>query len=125
MQKSLVRKVLVLGIIVLFVGASVIPVAVQSINNNTIPNNGRSTSLSNRVFDSLIELCMKVGRIYSLSTCIIKNDEIVWSKGYGLYDKEQQKHASAETIYLIASISKTITATAVLQQVDQARIDLN
>jgi len=125
MQKSLVRKVLVLGIIVLFVGASVIPVAVQSINNNTIPNNGRSTSLSNRVFDSLIELCMKVGRIYSLSTCIIKNDEIVWSKGYGLYDKEQQKHASAETIYIIASISKTITATAVLQQVDQARIDLD
>jgi len=126
MQKSVVRKGLVLGIILLFVGASVIPIAVQSINNNTIPNKGRSTSSSNRVFDSLIGLCMKVGHIYSLSTCIIKNNEIVWSRGYyGLYDKEQQKHASAETIYLIASISKTITATAVLQQVDQARIDLD
>ena len=125
MQKSLVRKVLVLGIIVLFVGAGVIPVAVQSINNKTIPNKGRSTSLSNLVFDSLIELCMNVGRIYSLSTCIIKNNEIVWSEGYGLYDKEQQKHASPETIYLIASISKTITATAILQQVDQGKIDLD
>jgi CubicO group peptidase (beta-lactamase class C family) len=125
MRKSLVRKGLVVGIIVLFFGASILPVAVQSINNNTLPNNGRSTSLSSFFFDSLIEFCMKLGRIYSLSTCVIKNNEIVWSKGYGIYDKEQQKQGSADTIYLIASISKTITATAILQQVDNARIDLD
>jgi CubicO group peptidase (beta-lactamase class C family) len=50
-----------------------------------------------------------------MSACIIKNNEVVWAKGYGLYDIEQEKPATEQTIYIIASITKTITGTALMQ----------
>lgn len=72
---------------------------------------------------------MKLGNIPSLSGCIIKNDSVVWSGGYGYYDNyysiRHRKEASNDTIYLIGSITKTIIATALLQLYERGLINLS
>lgn len=61
----------------------------------------------------------------SLSAAIVKNDQLIWSKGYGFANKELNKNATNDTPYLIASISKTVTGVAVMQLVEQGKIDLD
>ena len=53
-----------------------------------------------------------------LSAAVAIDDELVWSAGFGLADVENEVPARANTVYRIASISKTFGATAVLQLVD-------
>ncbi|HEC94354.1 MAG TPA: class A beta-lactamase-related serine hydrolase [Thermoplasmatales archaeon] len=76
-------------------------------------------------FDRLMETLIKIGHMPSLSACIIKNDNVVWTKSYGLYNIDQEKQATENTLYMIASISKTITATALMQLYEQGLFDLD
>ncbi len=76
-------------------------------------------------FDNKIEFLMKLGHMPSLSTCIVKNNEIVWSKGYGFSDIRAEKYTTNTTIYMAGSISKTITATAIMQLYEQGLLDLD
>ena len=76
-------------------------------------------------FDENITYYMKQGHMPSISACIIKNDSIVWSKGYGLYDIKNNKEATDQTVYMAASISKTVTATAMMQLWEQGFFDLD
>ncbi len=68
---------------------------------------------------------MERDAIPSLVTCIVKNDQIVWQNAFGYHDLEKQLSPNSETVYLLASISKTITAVAIMQLYEQGRLDLN
>jgi CubicO group peptidase (beta-lactamase class C family) len=76
-------------------------------------------------FDRLITILLKIGHYPSMSACIIKNATVVWVKGYGLYDIEQHKQATEHTIYVVASITKTITSTALMQLYEQGYFQLD
>lgn len=76
-------------------------------------------------FDLLMETLMKIIHTPSLSACIIKEDDVVWAKGYGWYDIENRKPSSENTLYMIASISKTITATALMQLYEERMFGLD
>ena len=54
-----------------------------------------------------------------------ENNETLWVEGFGYSDIENNVAAKAETAYRLGSISKTMTATAVLQLVEQGKIDLD
>jgi CubicO group peptidase (beta-lactamase class C family) len=60
-----------------------------------------------------------------ISVALVLNDELVWAKGYGLADVENQVPAKAETVYRIASISKPMAATAVMQLVERGLVDID
>jgi serine beta-lactamase-like protein LACTB len=60
-----------------------------------------------------------------LSAAIVADRSLVWSRGLGLADLEQRVPATQATVYRIASISKTITAVAVMQLAEQAKLDLD
>src|SRR6266511_1927115 len=49
-----------------------------------------------------------------LSVAVAMNDKLVWSSGFGLADIENDVPARGNTVYRIASISKTFAATAVV-----------
>jgi CubicO group peptidase (beta-lactamase class C family) len=83
------------------------------------------TVLNDASFDRLITILLKIGHYPSMSACIIKNTTVVWSKGYGLYDISQQKQATDQTIYVVASITKTITSTALMQLYEQGFFGLD
>ncbi|VVB62331.1 D-aminopeptidase [uncultured archaeon] len=76
-------------------------------------------------FDRLITVLLKIGHYPSMSACIINNTTIVWKKGYGFYDMEQQKPANEHTIYVIASVTKTITSTALMQLYERGFFQLD
>ncbi len=61
----------------------------------------------------------------SVAFAVVKNDEIIWSDAFGFADRKKEIHASTDTRYLIASISKTITTVALLTLVESGQIDLD
>jgi len=76
-------------------------------------------------FDSKIEELMKKGHMPSLVACIIKDNITAWSKGYGYYDYYNKKNTSLDIVYPIASITKSVTATAIMQIVENDSYDVN
>ena len=68
---------------------------------------------------------MQARQIPSVAACIIKNTEIAWMGSYGLADKENSIPATSQTIYLLASLSKTVIATAVMQIAEKGLIDID
>jgi N-acyl-D-amino-acid deacylase len=55
---------------------------------------------------------------------VVKDRRLVHARGYGWADREKQTQATASSLFRIASLSKPITAVAVLKLVEQARLDL-
>lgn len=81
--------------------------------------------IKNLSFERKIEFLMKIGNMPSLVACAINKDRIVWKKAYGKSNIGKNKKATLDTIYMLASISKTITATAIMQLVEKNELDLN
>ena len=52
-------------------------------------------------------------------------DGFVWVKGYGYSDLENRVPASPATAYRLASVSKSMTAVAIMQLVEKGKIDLD
>lgn len=77
------------------------------------------------LFEKIILNLMKIAHMSALSAGIIKDNKLIWAKGFGLYDRENNKQAKEETIYLVASISKTFTATAIMQLYEKGYFDLD
>jgi len=64
-------------------------------------------------------------RIPGLTVAICAPEFGLWSQGFGLADVENNVPATDATIYRIASISKPITATAIVQLSERGRLDLD
>ena len=60
-----------------------------------------------------------------MSAAASVSNKIVWSQGFGFCDLKKQKPAEAKTVYRYASISKSITATAVMQLVEQGKVSID
>lgn len=63
--------------------------------------------------------------IPGLSVAVVLDHKLRWSNGYGLADIENFVPAKAATAYRLGSISKPITAAAVMQLVERRKIDLD
>jgi CubicO group peptidase (beta-lactamase class C family) len=63
-------------------------------------------------------------QVPGLSAAVVHGDETVWSRGFGVMDRETGEPATAETVYSICSISKLFTSMAVLQLRDEGRLSL-
>ena len=70
-----------------------------------------STDLNpDSLLDSFIKETMSEYNIPGVSTCIVKDGQIIWDKSYGYANIEQNKKVTNGTVFLLASISKTVTA---------------
>ncbi len=75
--------------------------------------------------DSDLLTYMKNSHLPSLSFGIIKDDELVVNHALGYSNRLRRIEADEDTIYMLASISKTFTATAILQLYEQGHFDLD
>lgn len=64
-------------------------------------------------------------RLPGMAAGIVYDKELIWAKGFRFADIERQKPATPKTIYRIASISKTFTATAIMQLRDRGLLQLD
>jgi len=60
-----------------------------------------------------------------LSVAVGRNHRLIWSAGFGLADMENSVPARATTVYRLGSISKPITAVAVMQLAEGGKLDLD
>lgn len=119
-------KISTIATALLMIVASIFPLALGfEYENRSIKLEKNDGAFSDHLFDFNIKLLMKLGHLPSISACIIKNDTIVWSKGYGYRDIENKSLATENTIYRIASITKTITGTALMQLIENESYDFD
>lgn len=60
-----------------------------------------------------------------ISVAVVLDGKPVWSAGFGKADLENSVPATSETLFRLASVSKPITATAVLQLSERGKLDLD
>ncbi len=75
--------------------------------------------------ETAITAWMTQNKAPALSVAIVTNNQMSFSKGYGLADVENNVAARSDTAYRLASISKSLTAIAVMQLAERGKIDLN
>jgi len=121
------KKMLTPIIVFLFIGLTVSPATIGiNISTKLITQSEEIQAVSSdSLFDIFIKILMSVAHKPSIAAGIIQDDTIVWSKGYGYYDLENQKPTNGDILYLQASVSKTVTATALMQLYEQGLFDLD
>ncbi|HDR8041372.1 serine hydrolase [Bacillus thuringiensis] len=69
---------------------------------------------------------MKKENAAGVALVVVKDNQILFQKGFGFSDKEKNTPIDPKkTVFRLASISKVFTASAVMQLVEQGKIDLN
>ena len=74
--------------------------------------------------EQYIQSEMKSSYIPGAAVAIIKDNNVVYSKGFGIADSKHKK-VTTETSFSIGSISKTFAAVATMQLVEKGEIDLD
>ena len=85
-------------------------------------NTANAEAFCNRVIPVLLEKYKIPG------TCVafVQNGELVYKAGYGTYDSSRNNQVSPDsTLFRVGSITKLFTWTAVMQLVDQGKLDLD
>ncbi len=59
------------------------------------------------------------------AVALVRGGEVVWSKGYGLADKERNIPVTTDTVFQVASISKSVTAWGVMRLAQNGQLDLD
>lgn len=75
--------------------------------------------------DRLIAGKMAAVDLVGVGAAILVDGEVVWSKGYGHADRARGIPYTPDTVQPVASITKTITAVAMLQAVEDGKLDLD
>lgn len=75
--------------------------------------------------DSMVERAMRSLRLTGASVALVKNEKLVYAKGFGYSDKEKKEKVEPYHLFRIGSVSKLITAIAVLKLVDEGKIGLD
>lgn len=65
--------------------------------------------------DSVVQQQMSLQHIPAVSALIVKKGEPVWFKAYGKGNVDTDVNATSNMAFMLASVSKTITATALMQ----------
>jgi CubicO group peptidase (beta-lactamase class C family) len=74
--------------------------------------------------DSYVLGQMKVLGIPGIAIGIVRGDQVVYTQGYGVAD-DAGRAMTPDTPFLIASLSKPITALGIMQLVEEGKIDLD
>lgn len=75
--------------------------------------------------DHLAPKSLKQYRIAGAALALVHQGCKVWGKGYGLANRETRTPVTQDTVFQVASISKTITAWAVMKLVEMGKLELD
>jgi CubicO group peptidase (beta-lactamase class C family) len=64
-------------------------------------------------------------RIPGMSAAIVKDKKLLWAKGFGYEDVEKRVPATPNTLYYIASLTKTFATTALMHLVEHGELNLD
>src|SRR3982751_1794730 len=79
-------------------------------------------SQTNEQVDKYITGQIEKYHIPGLSLAVVKNERIVYQKGYGFANVELSVAAAPQSVYMIGSITKIFTASAIMLLVEEDKI---
>ncbi|MFO7446960.1 MAG: serine hydrolase [Ignavibacteriaceae bacterium] len=79
----------------------------------------------NKELDNYLSTFFNNKNIPSVAAGVAQNGTIIWLDSRGYADMENLIPASSKTVYRIASISKSITAVAIMQLVEEGKVNLD
>ena len=72
-----------------------------------------------------LEERMRLYRVPAVSIAVFGSGRILWAKAYGVADADSLTPATEATLFQAASISKPVSAAAVLKKVEQGKLSLD
>ncbi|VVB62258.1 D-aminopeptidase [uncultured archaeon] len=111
------KMILSLVLVFIFLSSSSGVYAQNLSNEKTIHSDGE--------LDDFILNTMRQRHIPGLSASLVIDDIVRWQKGYGSADISQNISVTNDTLFKIASVSKTITASALMKLYEQGYFDLS
>jgi CubicO group peptidase (beta-lactamase class C family) len=77
-------------------------------------------------FDDYLGTQMTANHVAGATVSVVQGDQVIFTKGYGYADVAQGIPVDPEkTVFVLGSLSKVFTWTAVMQLVEQGKLDLN
>ena len=76
-------------------------------------------------FDQMMREFVKENEIPGAALAVAKEGRLVYARGFGWADRENRKPVQPHSLFRIASISKPITAVAILRLVDKGKLKLD
>ena len=92
--------------------------------SNHAENNSNYSELVKEC-ENIILKKMEADKLVGVSAAIIIDDSVIWKKGFGFADKENDLPMTVNTAVNIASVTKTFTALAIMQLAEKGLIDIN
>ncbi|MEI8073375.1 MAG: serine hydrolase domain-containing protein [Bacteroidota bacterium] len=75
--------------------------------------------------EKLIQSIMQETNAVGISVAVVKHNKIIYTHSFGLRDVETQQPLTDDCIFRIASISKSFSATAIMQLVEADKVSLD
>lgn len=75
-------------------------------------------------FEKDIEVLREAVGNIGMSVAVVKDNQIIYTHSFGYADKDAMIPATDQTLYRIASISKSFTGTSIMQLLEQGKISL-
>ena len=75
--------------------------------------------------EAAIQSIMQSSPVVGLSVAVVKNNKVIYNHSFGFKDVEKQLPLTNQSIFRIASISKSFTTTAIMQLVAEKKIRLD
>ena len=60
-----------------------------------------------------------------MSFALVDGQDLIWSEGFGFQDREKGRQATADTLFMIGSVSKTFGCATVMQLVEKGLVNLD
>ena len=76
-------------------------------------------------FAAFCEEKIRMEGVPGLSIAVVKGERLVWARGFGIADLATSTTATSQTSYLWFSMTKIVTATAVVRLAEEGAIDLD
>ncbi|MBN1599779.1 MAG: beta-lactamase family protein [Bacteroidales bacterium] len=87
-------------------------------------DNAESATVQTAAVDSIVSEFLKKYNVVGASVAIAKDGRLVYSKGFGVANREIADSVTPRHLFRIASVSKLITAVAILKLVEDEKLDL-
>lgn len=85
----------------------------------------RASTMDRPGLDSYIETRRRLAHSPGLSVAVVSASGLEFANGYGWANREAEIPADADTVYMLASVSKTLTCAGVLCMVEDGALDLD
>ena len=98
---------------------------IENRNINRILINKLLETENGVIIDEVIERFRNQNNLKGLSVAIVRNEKLVFVRGYGFSNEEDKIKVRPENLFRVASVSKLITAVAVMKLVESGKITLH